>query len=74
MERHNHCLCLRVIILQQPLLDDQVAVLAFGRQPLADFDETPVQVRRLLLAEDVQGAEMTVPVLSVAHGGVSLSR
>ena len=74
MERHNHCLCLQVVVLQQPLLDDQIAVLALGREPLANLDESTVEGCWLLLVEDVQGAEMAVPVLSIAHGGVSLSR
>jgi hypothetical protein len=57
VERHNHCLCLQVIFLQQTLLDDQIAVLALGREPLANLDESPVQVCRLLMVEDMQGAE-----------------
>jgi hypothetical protein len=34
VERHDHCLGLQVIVLQQTLLDDQIALVAIGRQPL----------------------------------------
>jgi hypothetical protein len=60
VERHNHCLSLQVVVLQQTLLDDQVAVLALGREPLTYLDEEPVKIGRLLLVKDVQGTELDV--------------
>jgi hypothetical protein len=36
--------------LQQALLDDQIAVFALGREPLANLDEAAVEFSRLLLA------------------------
>jgi hypothetical protein len=39
VERPSHCFCLQVVVLQQTLRDDQVAVLALGRQPLVNLDE-----------------------------------
>jgi len=58
VERHNHCLCLQVVVLQQSLLDDQVAVLAFGRQPLANLDATPIEFSWLLLIENLQATKL----------------
>ena len=50
------------------MLDDQIAVLALGREPLANLDEAPVEVRWLLLVEDVQGAKMARPTAGGGEG------
>jgi hypothetical protein len=43
--------------IHQTLFDDQIAVIALGRQPLANLDEAPVQFCRLLPVGMVQCAE-----------------
>jgi len=56
VERHNHCLSLQIIVLQKTLLDDQIAVLALGRGPLANLDEASVEAGRLFI-HDLCAAE-----------------
>jgi hypothetical protein len=43
--RHKGSLGLQVIVLQQTLLDDQIAVVALGREPQSNLDKAPIQLR-----------------------------
>jgi hypothetical protein len=52
VERHNLCLGLQVVVLQQTLLDDQIAVLSLGREPLTYLNEADGRVSMIAAGRD----------------------